>query len=1060
VHQHMVRVEHWLKRGGVVRKLSHFSVPATDHGAGRIVLAMACILTLLIGGVASVRADSAQYYYDPAGRLTTMVDPVNGSAQYNYDAVGNILSVLRRPITDLMVAQLSPSRGAAGTVVTIYGTGFGTTADTSVSFNGQAATPSAVSATQITVAVPSGAASGSVSVTAPSGTASSGTNFTVTPIVGLTIGGVSPSSTDQGATITISGSGFDPLPANNKIFVNGLYAGVGSASSTTLTALVPSVTSGYVSVASPNGTATTSAYLVVPPLPYLASSVGSVVNSSIGSSATSSVASAGKIGLILFDATAGQRVSMKVTASSFGSATLALYGPDGAAIGPSTGISTNTFIDVQPLARAGTYTVVIAPATGQTGSATVTLFSVPPDATATIAANATPVSLTTTAPGQNMSLAFTGTAGQRIGLLSQVDAGIAAGGCGNFLEILGPDGTTRLYSNACLGTSIFSDALVLPVTGTHTIRFSPGAMATGTATFKLYNVPPDATGTITVGGGAVSLTATVPGQNMSLTFAGTAGQRISLLAQGDAALAAGGCDNFLAILQPDGATRLYSNSCLSSSVTFSDALVLPVAGTYMIQFSPGKTAIGTATFTVNAVPPDATGTIAANGTPVSLTATVPGQNMSLTFTGTAGQRISLLAQGDAGIAAGGCGNFLDILQPDGVTRLYSNSCLSSSATFSDVLVLPVAGTYTIRFSPGGQAVGTATFAVNIVPPDVTGTIAANGTPVSLTTTVADQNMSLTFTGTAGQRVNLLLQNDAGLNDAHGCCGGCSSSLRLLQPNGTTQVYSNGCSSSGSVFTDILVLPVAGTYTIQYNPGGMLIGTATFTLNTVPPDASATVTPGGGSVSLTTTVADQNMSLTFTGTVGERVSLLLQNDAGLNDAHGCCGGCSSLLRVLQPNSTQLYSNGCSSSGSVFTDVLVLPAAGTYTIQYDPGGVLIGTATFTLYDIPPDVTGTATVGQAAANYATTVPGQAIRVSFTGTSGQSVNVTAGVVSATPSSPCYRITTLAPNGTTVVRGDQSCSAGYSSGSLILPQNGTYTVVVDPNDVAIGTFSLGVSTP
>ena len=105
-----------------MRKLSHFSVAATGRGAGRIFLSMACILTLLIGGVAGVRADSAQYYYDPAGRLTATVDPVNGSAQYNYDAVGNILSVVRKPITDVMMAQLSPSRGPAGTMVTISGT--------------------------------------------------------------------------------------------------------------------------------------------------------------------------------------------------------------------------------------------------------------------------------------------------------------------------------------------------------------------------------------------------------------------------------------------------------------------------------------------------------------------------------------------------------------------------------------------------------------------------------------------------------------------------------------------------------------------------------------------------------------------------------------------------------------------------------------------------------------------------------------------------------------------------------------------------------------------------
>jgi hypothetical protein len=143
-----------------------------------------------------------------------------------------------------------------------------------------------------------------------------------------------------------------------------------------------------------------------------------------------------------------------------------------------------------------------------------------------------------------------------------------------------------------------------------------------------------------------------------------------------------------------------------------------------------------------------------------------------------------------------------------------------------------------------------------------------------------------------------------------------------------------------------------------------------------------------------------------------------------------------------------------------DVLTLPVAGTYTIQANPTGENVGTATFTLYNVPPDVTGTATVGQPASNYTTTVPGQAIQVGFAGTSGGSATVAVGVVSTTPSSLCYKITTIAPDGTTTVRGDQSCSAAYSSGSLSLPQSGTYTVVVKPMGVAFGTFSVGVSTP
>jgi YD repeat-containing protein len=143
---------------------------ARRRGASQFATPILALLALLLGALVTARADSAQYFYDPAGQLTVMIDPMNGSAQYTYDSVGNVLSVVRRSITDIMVAQVSPNRGAVGVTVTIFGTGFGTTNDTTVSFNGQPATPTAVSATQITVDVPSGAASGPVSVTSPAGT--------------------------------------------------------------------------------------------------------------------------------------------------------------------------------------------------------------------------------------------------------------------------------------------------------------------------------------------------------------------------------------------------------------------------------------------------------------------------------------------------------------------------------------------------------------------------------------------------------------------------------------------------------------------------------------------------------------------------------------------------------------------------------------------------------------------------------------------------------------------------------------------------------------------------
>jgi YD repeat-containing protein len=901
---------------------------APRRGAGRLVACVTVFLALLLIGIGKAAADSAQYFYDPAGRLIAVVDPVNGSAQYNYDAVGNILSVVRKSITDIMVAQTSPSGGPAGTVVTVYGTGFGTTSDTTVSFNGQAATPTAVSATQITVAVPSGATTGPVSVTSPAGTAASVANFAVQTTAAPTISGVSPGQIDQGSTITVSGSGFDPTPGNNKVFVNGRYARVSAATASSLTAVVPALTSGRVTVTTANGSATNTSYLVVPPLPYLASSIGAVVNSAIGSSPTVSLGTAGQIGLILFDATAGQRVAIKVASSSFGSATLALYGPDGAQIGPSTGIATNTFFSSQLLSLAGTYTVVIAPGSSSTGSATINLLS-PPDVTATIAANGTAVSLTTTQAGQRMVLTFSGTAAQRVFLTSQVGSGLTSG-----------------------------------------------------------------------------------------------------------------C-SLLSIVHPDGVSQLFRNECFNSSSNYSGDLILPVTGTYTIVFNPNGTTIGTATFTLYNVPPDLTGTISANATPVSLTTTTPGQNMSLTFTGTAGQKVFLYAQFSSAMTPG-CGP-LTILNPDGATQLYYNSCFNYSTNYTGVLVLPAAGTYTIQYRSAKADTGTATFTLYNVPPDVTGTISANATATSFTTTAPGQNINVTFTGTAGQRVFLYAQF------ASGMVPGCGP-LTIYDPDGTTQLYSNGCFNYATNYTGLLVLPAAGTYTISRGAEASDTGTATYTLYDET-DASASITPGGGSVSLTTTAPGQAMDLTFSGTAGRRISLLTQVGSSLTS------GCSPLTIVQPDGTTQLFSNNCFNYSSNFTGVLPQPVSGSYTISFKPNGTTSGTVTFTLYDVPPDVTGSTSIGQAAANYTTTVPGQAIQVTFAGTSGQSATVQVGVVSAQPTNPCYQITTLRPDGTTL-RGDQSCSASYSSGSLSLTQNGTYTVVIRPSSTAIGTFSLGVSTP
>lgn len=999
--------------------------PKRNKTALEVIAVLVSAVAFWFAGCAAGRADNAQYYYDPAGRLTVVVDPTNGSAQYNYDAVGNILSVVRKPITDLVVAQASPSRGRAGDVVTIFGTGFGSLADTTVSFNGVSASPTAVSATQITVAVPSGATTGSVSVTSPAGTATSIARFTVPALGAPTIASVSPNQVKPGDTITVTGTNFDSTVGGTKVLVNGRYAQVSSANATTLTAVVPIVSSGVVTVVTPEGSGASSGYLTVTPVPYAPSNIGSVVTSSIGSSVTINVATAGQFGLIQFEATAGRRLAAQVTASSFGNA-VQILGPDAAVIG-STTASTGSFADTGIIARTGTYTVFIAPGgNSPTGSITIKLVDVPPDLTGTIVSRASPIALTTTGAGQNATVTFTGVASERVSLT------ILASGfsCWN-ATIFQPRKPAQVYFGGLCGSGmLFTDVLVLPEAGTYTILFDPSGPFTGTATFTLYDVPPDLTGSVAIGGGTVPMTTTAPGQNMSFTFSGTANQSISLTTE-----ASGFTCWDMKVLQPNGTTQFYSTSYCGGGTFFTDVLILPASGTYTVLINPGSFQTGTLKFTLYSVPPDATGTLTVGGSAVPVTTTAPGQNMTLTFNGTANQRINLTTQNSGFV----CWD-MKVLQPDGTTQFYSTSYCGGGTFFTDVLVLPLSGTYTIKINPGGINTGTLTLTLFDVPPDATGTITPGGSAVSLTTTAPGQNMSLTFSGAANQRVSLLLQPN----------GFACWDTSVLQPNGTTQVYVRSDCGSGNFFSDVLVLPVTGTYTIRVNPGGINTGTIAFTLYDVPSDVSATVTPGGGTASLTTTAPGQNMRLTFAGTANERVSLLAQVSGGLN----CL-----TLTVLQPNgTTQVYNNNnCGSSW--FTDVLTLPVTGSYAIVLNPSSTSTGTAAFTLYDVPPDTAGTTSIGQAAANFDVSVPGQAIQVTFAGAASQSITVTVARVSSTPSGACYNITTKKPDGSSL-RGDGSCNNGYSSGSLTLPTAGTYTVVVDPTSTSIGTFSVGVSTP
>ena len=136
-------------------------------------------------------------------------------------------------------------------------------------------------------------------------------------------------------------------------------------------------------------------------------------------------------------------------------------------------------LDATALPSTGTYTISLDPSGARTGGFNLSLVEVV-DVTGTIAPDSTPVTKTTTAPGQNIRLTFDAAAGQKVSLSTTV-SGFSSWPA---LYIYKPDGTVLAGpASSSIGTT------TLPVNGTYTILSDPYDTQTGTQTFTLTNVP-------------------------------------------------------------------------------------------------------------------------------------------------------------------------------------------------------------------------------------------------------------------------------------------------------------------------------------------------------------------------------------------------------------------------------------------------------------------------------------------------------------------------------------------------------------------------------------------
>jgi hypothetical protein len=456
------------------------------------------------------------------------------------------------------------------------------------------------------------------------------------------------------------------------------------------------------------------------------------------------------------------------------------------------------------------------------------------DVTGSIVAGGDPVTVTIPSD-ENALITFAGTANQRVSLaLSGVSIWMG------WVSIRKPDGSDLVWPTVFFTGGKFVDTVTLPTTGTYTIFVDPYSSYSGSVTLALFNVPADAGGPITAGGDPASATTGTPGQNARFTFSGTQGQRVSVKAAGSNMTAQGA---FVSLLKPDGSTLAssYPNLVTNNASRFLDTATLPSTGTYAVLLDFDNESTGTGTATLYDVPADISGstTPTPEGTSTTVNPATPGQDARFTFSGTAGQRVSLMSTG-SGLQPTGKGAFVSILKPDGSTLVtsYPFLLMETVPRFLDATVLPSSGTYTVRIDPWEETTGNATFKVYEVPADVDDPLSIDGDTFTVTTTVPGQDGRLPFVGTAGQQITLLRQDVTIL----------TSIVQILKPDGSV------LSSSGAVGTPAgsqsTTLPVTGTYTVRVDGFNEAVGHMNVVIEGGPPDPPVTMTETTDSVTFT------------------------------------------------------------------------------------------------------------------------------------------------------------------------------------------------------------------
>ena len=300
----------------------------------------------------------------------------------------------------------------------------------------------------------------------------------------------------------------------------------------------------------------------------------------------------------------------------------------------------------------------------------------------------------------------------------------------------------------------------------------------------------------------------------------------------------------------------------------------------------------------------------------------------------------------------------------------------------------------------------------------------------------EQISLITIPAATGQQIALNLTNGTfGL-------AADAASLTVRGPDGAVLSGPTPFGDSG-LWVEPVSVATTGTYTAVVDAAGSAVGKVDIAALAVPADSQVSATPGGPPVTAAVSSPGQDAAVTFTGAVGQRVSLTFINNTF------AAPFTTVQVRLVGPSGQDVVSSR-GLRADLFLDARTLTEAGTYRLLVDPVTTATGQVDVQVHDVPADTTVPGALDATTQLQPVTVPGQSATATFTGTLGHKVaaQLSGAVLTGGPGTAVLRL--VRPGGATIAETTVTDGRAFLD-PVTLPVNGSYRLVLDPDGRGTG---------